>query len=61
MGQMNHGQKALVFCATQDHAALVRDQINQIKDSTEPNYCHRVTANDVKTGEEWLRVFQDND
>lgn len=60
MGQMDQRQKTLVFCATQDHAALVRDLINQVKDSTNPNYCHRVTANDGAVGEQHLRDFQDN-
>ncbi|MEW6090058.1 MAG: EcoAI/FtnUII family type I restriction enzme subunit R [Pseudomonadota bacterium] len=61
MGQINQRQKTLVFCATQDHAARVRDYINQIKDSTDPNYCERVTADDGKLGEEHLRAFQDNE
>ena len=55
MGQTDQSQKTLVFCATQDHAALVRDLINQVKDSTDPNYCHRVTANDGDVGEQHLR------
>ena len=61
MGQTDQGQKTLVFCATQDHAALVRDLINQVKDSTDPNYCHRVTANDGAVGDQHLRDFQDNE
>jgi len=61
MGQMDQRQKTLVFCATQDHAALVRDLINQVKDGTNPNYCHRVTADDGAIGEQHLRDFQDND
>lgn len=61
MSQTDQRQKTIVFCATQDHAALVRDQINQVKDSTDPNYCHRVTANDGAVGEQHLRDFQDND
>ena len=61
MGQTDQSQKTLVFCATQDHAALVRDLINQVKDSTDPNYCHRVTANDGSVGEQYLRDFQDNE
>lgn len=61
MGQMDQRQKTLVFCATQDHAALVRDLINQVKDETNPNYCHRVTANDGAVGEQHLRDFQDNE
>ncbi len=61
MSQIDQRQKTLVFCATQDHAALVRDLINQVKDNTNPNYCHRVTAEDGAVGEQHLRDFQDND
>ena len=61
MGQTDQRQKTLVFCATQDHAALVRDLINQVKDSTDVNYCHRVTANDGAVGDQHLRNFQDNE
>jgi type I restriction enzyme R subunit len=59
--RINQREKTLVFCATQDHAAKVRDLINQAKTSTDPNYCVRVTANDGAMGEHWLRVFQDNE
>jgi len=61
MGQINQKEKTLVFCANQGHALLVRDLINQAKQSTDPNYCHRVTANDGALGEQWLRDFQDNE
>jgi type I restriction enzyme R subunit len=61
MAQIDQRQKTLVFCATQDHALRVRDYINQIKVNPSPNYCHRVTANDGKLGEQHLRDFQDND
>lgn len=61
MGKMDQRQKTLVFCATQDHAALIRDLINQVKDGTNPNYCHRVTADDGAIGEQHLRDFQDNE
>ena len=61
MGQTDRSQKTIVFCATQDHAALVRDLVNQVKDSTDPNYCHRVTANEGAVGEQHLRNFQDNE
>lgn len=61
MRRTDQRQKTLVFCATQDHAALVRDLINQVKDSTNPNYCDRVTANDGAVGEQHLRDFQDNE
>lgn len=61
MGQINQHEKTLVFCATQDHALAVRDLINQMKTSKEPNYCQRVTANDGELGEQHLRDFQDNE
>ena len=61
MGLINQHEKTLVFCATQDHALAVRDLINQMKTSKEPNYCQRVTANDGELGEQHLRDFQDNE
>jgi type I restriction enzyme R subunit len=59
--QINQKEKTLVFCATQIHALAVRDLINQMKTNTDPNYCHRVTANDGQLGEHHLRDFQDNE
>ncbi len=61
MDLINQNEKTLVFCATQDHALAVRDLINQMKTSKDPNYCHRVTANDGDLGEQHLRDFQDNE
>jgi type I restriction enzyme R subunit len=61
MEQINQNEKTLVFCATQDHALAVRDLINQMKSSKDPNYCQRVTANDGTLGEQHLRDFQDNE
>ncbi len=61
MSQINQKEKTLVFCANQAHALLVRDLINQIKTSKDPNYCHRVTADDGALGEQHLRDFQDNE
>ena len=61
MGQVDPREKTLVFCATQEHAALVRDLINQNKANPDPLYCVRVTANDGARGEEYLRDFQDNE
>lgn len=58
---MNQKQKTLVFCATQIHAAAVRDLVNQLSNSLNPDYCHRVTADDGKLGEQHLRDFQDNE
>jgi len=61
MDEMDQREKTLVFCATQVHALAVRDLINQMKNSKEPNYCVRVTANDGALGEQHLRTFQDNE
>ncbi len=61
MDMIDQREKTLVFCATQDHALAVRDLINQMKTSKDPNYCQRVTANDGDLGEQHLRDFQDNE
>jgi type I restriction enzyme, R subunit len=61
MDMIDQTQKTLVFCATQAHALAVRNLINQIVTNKNPNYCHRVTANDGKLGEQHLRDFQDNE
>jgi len=42
MEQINQNEKTLVFCATQNHALAVRDLINQMKTSKDPNYCQRL-------------------
>lgn len=61
MDMIDQSEKTLVFCANQAHALLVRDLINQMKTNPDPNYCHRVTANDGALGEQHLRDFQDNE
>lgn len=61
MELINQNEKTLVFCANQAHALAVRDLINQMKTSRDPNYCQRVTANDGELGEQYLRDFQDNE
>ena len=61
MGMIDQREKTLVFCATQEHALMVRDLINQAKTSPDPNYCVRVTANDGAIGDQFLRDFQDNE
>jgi len=61
MDRINQNRKTLVFCAMQVHALAVRDLINQYATSTNPDYCHRVTANDGLIGEQHLRDFQDNE
>jgi len=61
MDDASQNEKTIIFCATQDHAAAVRDLVNQYKKSKNPNYCVRVTANDGEIGEQFLREFQDNE
>jgi len=61
MDMIDQREKTLVFCATQEHAGIARDLINQVKTSASPDYCVRVTAEDGGLGEQWLRAFQDND
>ena len=61
LSQIPPDEKTLVFCANQAHALLVRDLVNQLKTSKDPNYCQRVTADDGALGEQWLRDFQDNE
>jgi type I restriction enzyme R subunit len=61
MSMIDQREKTLVFCATQEHARIVRDLINQTKVSSDPNYCVRVTAEDGALGDQYLRDFQDNE
>lgn len=61
MDDANQKEKAIIFCAIQEHASAVRDLVNQNKTSKDPNYCVRVTANDGEIGEQFLREFQDNE
>jgi len=61
MGMIDQREKTLVFCASQVHALAVRDLINQMRTSKDPNYCVRVTANDGSLGDQYLREFRDNE
>jgi type I restriction enzyme R subunit len=61
MDDAHPADKTIIFCATQEHAALIRDLVNQYKQNPNPNYCVRVTAADGDIGEQFLRTFQDND
>jgi type I restriction enzyme R subunit len=61
LADIDPNEKTLVFCANQPHALMVRDIINQHKKRTNPFYCVRVTADDNKMGEQYLREFQDNE
>lgn len=65
--EANQNEKAIIFCANQAHAALIRDLVNQNRKqksgmlSEVEAYCVRVTANDGEEGERLLREFQDNE
>jgi len=62
MDDANENEKTIIFCATQAHAAMVRDMVNQYKKiSKNTEYCVRVTANDGQIGEDALKQFQDNE
>lgn len=56
---MGETEKGIVFCATQAHAAEVRDMINRQR--KKKGYCERVTANDGEMGETFLEEFKDNE
>ena len=60
LSEINVNEKTLVFCATQTHAALIRDLINQEVRHPDPDYCVRVTAEDGANGEAFLERFQIN-
>lgn len=61
LDEANQSEKSIIFCANQEHAALIRDLVNQNAKSKDPIYCVRVTANDGEEGERLLREFQDNE
>ncbi len=65
MELLKPNEKTLVFCANQYHALQVRDAVNQLKTemklSSDPDYCVRVTANDGVRGDQFLRRFKEND
>jgi type I restriction enzyme R subunit len=58
---IDRDEKTIVFCANQEHAAVIRDLINQEVKPSNVDYCVRVTANDGAGGEQFLRRFQDNE
>ena len=61
LNRIDQREKSLVFCATQAHAAVVRDMINEKTTIRNPHYCCRVTANDGLLGDQYLADFQDNE
>ena len=61
LNDANQNEKAIIFCANQPHAALIRDFVNKNAKDKNPFYCVRVTANDGEEGERQLREFRDNE
>lgn len=59
--QIDPDEKTIIFCATQEHAMVVRDMVNMNKKRPDSNYCERVTADDGDEGEKVLRQFQNNE
>jgi type I restriction enzyme, R subunit len=58
---INGNEKTIVFCASQNHALVIRDIINELKESSSPQYCVRVTADDGALGDQYLEAFRDNE
>jgi len=61
LNEMNPDDKTIIFCQTIEHAALVRDIINEEVEDKPDNYCVRVTSDDGDVGDNHLRTFQDNE
>ena len=61
MAQINPNEKTIIFCATQAHALMIRDIINEKKTNPNTTYCVRVTADEGSIGDQYLRDFQDNE
>lgn len=61
MDMIDQREKTLVFCANQRHALVIRDAVNAVKQSDNPDYCVRVTADDSTIGDNFLKQFQDNE
>ena len=59
--EIDQAQKTIIFCMNEPHALMIRDFINKHKQSDDPNYCVRVTASEGAIGDQWLRVFRDNE
>ena len=61
LAQINPNEKTIIFCATQAHALMIRDIINEKKTNSNTDYCVRVTADEGSIGDTHLRNFQDNE
>jgi type I restriction enzyme R subunit len=63
-GRMPLDQKAIVFCATQEHAARIANIIRaeaKKRGIDALHYCERVTAADGAIGEQYLREFRNSE
>lgn len=58
---MKPDEKTIVFCASQNHALVIRDIINELKSNPNTQYCVRVTADDGALGDQYLEAFRDNE
>jgi type I restriction enzyme R subunit len=58
---INTDQKTIVFCNDEKHALMVRDAVNKYKTNDNPDYCVRITASEGEVGDEFLRIFRDNE
>jgi len=61
LSNINPDEKTIIFCATQAHALMIRDIVNEKKTNTNTTYCVRVTADEGSIGDQYLRDFQDNE
>jgi len=61
LSNINQSQKTIIFCANQSHASLVRDMVNKHKESSETDYCVRITSDEGDIGRTKLAKFQDNE
>ena len=59
--QINKDDKTIVFCVDQEHAAGMRDAINEFKEVKDNDYCVRITSNEWEIWRMYLERFQDND
>ncbi len=61
LSNINPNEKTIIFCATQAHALMIRDIVNEKKANTNTTYCVRVTADEGSIGDQYLSDFQDNE
>ena len=58
LAQLNQNEKTIIFCATQAHALMIRDIINERKISQNSTYCVRVTADEGSIGDHYDPLIQ---